>query len=318
LWDGANLLSRHPLLSTVQPKFIDMRNGLFTSALALMTVFATAQQLPVPSPAATVKQVVGLTDFTVDYARPSMKGRKIFGDLVPFGEVWRTGANVATKITFNTDITFGSTPVGAGTYALFAIPNEGSWSIILNKDTEQWGASNYREEMDVARVTVKSEKSPVTETFEIRFERVTKNSAHLVLVWEETAVRVPIEVAVDAQAEKNIQDAIAAKPNDAMVYRNAASYYFQNNIKLDVAETYMAKSVELKSDNWYSQYLYSQILSANGKKKEAIDAANMSLFIGKQASEADGKAFPYEKLITQQITDLGGKVKAPKMPKVKK
>jgi hypothetical protein len=295
-----------------------MKNGLFTGALALFTLFTTAQQLPIPSPPAMVKQTVGLTEFTVDYARPSMKGRKIFGDLVPFGEVWRTGANVATKITFSTDITFGSTPVGAGTYALFATPNQGTWVVMLNKDIEQWGASNYREEMDVARVTVKAEKAPVTETFEIRFERITKNSAHLVLVWEETAVRVPIEVAVDAQAEKNIADAIAAKPNDAMVYRNAANYYFQNNIKLDVAETYMAKSVELKADNWYSQYLYSLILAANDKKKEAIDAANTSLHLGKTAAEADGKTFSYEKLITDQIASLGGKVKAPKMPKAKK
>lgn len=295
-----------------------MRNAIFTSALALITIAATAQQLPVPSPAAFVKQTVGLTEFTIDYARPSMKGRKIFGGLVPYGEVWRTGANVATKITFNTDITFGSTPVGAGTYALFATPSEGTWTVMLNKDIEQWGTSNYREEMDVARVTVKAEKNAGTETFEIRFERITKNSAQLTLVWEETVVRVPIEVAVDAQAEKNIEAAIAAKPEDAMVYRNAANYYFQNNIKLDVAETYMDKSVALKADNWYSQYLYSLILAANGKKKEAVDAANISLHLGNTAAAADGKTFSYEKLVTDQINTLGGKVKAPKMPKAKK
>jgi hypothetical protein len=277
-----------------------------------------AQQLPVPSPGAKVKQTVGLTEFEVEYARPSMRGRTIFGDLVPFDEVWRTGANVATKVTFSTDITFGSTPVGAGTYSLFTIPGKDSWTVILNKEIDSWGTGNYKEEMDVARVIAKSEPHASTETFEISFEGISKDGAFLTLKWEKTAVRVPIKVEVDAQAEANIQKAIAEKPQDANVYRNAANYYMQNKIKLDVAETYMAKSLELNSTSWYSHYLYAQILSENAKTKEAIAAANMSLFLGQQAAAESGKAFVYEKLVSDMITGMGGKVKAPKMPKKKK
>jgi hypothetical protein len=287
-----------------------------TTVFGLMTI--QAQQLPMPSPAAKVQQTVGLTEFTVEYARPSMRGRTIFGDLVAYDQVWRTGANVATKVSFDTDIIFGSTPVGAGSYSLFTIPGKDSWTIILNKETGSWGTNSYQEELDVARVIAKREQHPTTETFEISFEGVSKNGAFLTIKWEQTAVRVPIEVKVDEQAEANIQKAIAEKPEDANVYRNAANYYMQNKIKLDVAETYMAKSLSLNSSSWYSHYLYAQILKENGKTKEAIDAANRSLFMGQQSAAESGKPFVYEKLLTDMITAMGGKVKAPKMPKAKK
>ena len=172
---------------------------LFGSALQAQNA-APALTFPQPSPAASVTQRVGLTDIEVKYSRPGAKGRVIFGGLVPFGEVWRTGANAATKITFSTEVSFGGQVVPAGTYALATIPEQREWTVILNKNTEMWGSYAYDAAQDVVRV-----KAPVMalteplESFTIGIDEVHADSAQLTLSWEKTTVHVPIEVDVVGQ-----------------------------------------------------------------------------------------------------------------------
>jgi len=155
---------------------------------------------PAASPACTLKQRVGLTDFEIVYSRPGIKGRTVFGGIVPWGQLWRTGANQATKITFNTPVKFEGTEVPAGTYALFTIPGEKEWTVILNKNASQWGSFQYDEKADVVRCKV----MPVTlaesiETFTIEFNQIRDESAVLNLVWDQTVV--PIHLAVDVTSK---------------------------------------------------------------------------------------------------------------------
>lgn len=144
------------------------------------------------SPNAVVGQTIGTTDVTVTYGRPSVRDREIFGGLEPYGEVWRTGANEATTITFSDDVMVGGQTVAAGTYALFTIPGEDSWTIIINSDADQWGAMNYDEAADVARVEVEPEEADEMEMMTFYFDHVTDTEGHLVLHWDET--RVPVMI----------------------------------------------------------------------------------------------------------------------------
>ncbi|MCH8555597.1 MAG: DUF2911 domain-containing protein [Schleiferiaceae bacterium] len=289
-----------------------MKKLLSLALAGFLAAPLAAQQLPQPSPAATTKQTVGLTEITINYSRPSLKGRKAFGEMVAYDKLWRTGANMATTIEFSTDLTFGDTPVGAGKYSLYAIPGEKEWTIILNKATNNWGTGGYKEELDIARVVVRAETIPTKETFEISIDRIVGNEAQLVLAWENVAAKVALKVETAAQAESNIQAAIAAEPENAMVYRNAASYYMQNKINLDRAETYMEKSIALKGDNWYSRWLMAEVKAENGKNKEAVLHANWALALGQAAAEKSGEPFAYSDMIAETIAKWGGKVKKPK------
>ena len=156
-----------------------------------------ANDAPRPSPNAHVMQTIGTTNVMVHYGRPAVKGRTIFASgedaLVPFGQVWRTGANEASTITFTEPVTVGGEPLAAGTYALFTIPDEDEWTVIFNRTAEQWGAFNYDDSQDVLRVTATPAMgNPVQEQFLITFENVTDTSADMVLAWDE--VRVPVKI----------------------------------------------------------------------------------------------------------------------------
>ena len=167
---------------------------------------------PAASPACTLKQRVGLTDIEIVYSRPGVKGRTIFGGIVPYGQVWRTGANQATKITFSTPVKLEGNEIPAGTYALFTIPGENEWTIIINKNTNQWGAFQYNTKDDLVRFKV----TPVTladttvETFAIEFNRIRDESAVLELVWEKTVVPIRLDVDVASKLVPQIEAAMAA------------------------------------------------------------------------------------------------------------
>ena len=164
--------------------------------LALCTFIGDSfgQDKPAASPTATFSQKVGLTDVTIVYSRPSKKGRKIMGELVPYGKVWRTGANATTKITFSDDVKIGGKDLAAGTYAFWTIPGESEWTVIFNKDIKS-GAGNYQESEDALRVNVKSSKIAETvETFLISIEHNKPNSAVIEVIWESTLIHVPLEV----------------------------------------------------------------------------------------------------------------------------
>src|SRR5688500_13361062 len=195
---------------------------------------------PAASPASTLKQRVGFTDVELVYARPSVKGRKIFGGLLPFGEVWRTGANAATKVTFSTPFKIGGTELPAGSYALYSIPDANEWTVIFNKVTGEWGAYTYKQENDAVRVKVKpvSLNVPV-ETFTIDINDIRTESATLNLLWEKMRVPVKFEVDVIKTTVAQIDSVMSSGQTlSPQLYYTAAMFYFDNGLDLQKAKAW--------------------------------------------------------------------------------
>jgi len=257
--------------------------GLVLSASLFAQAPAPKIEFPAVSPAATVKQRVGFTDIEITYSRPSMRGRKIFGSLQPYGEIWRTGANNATKITFSTAVKFGGVDVPAGSYALFTIPGESEWTVILNKVTGQWGAYSYDEKNDLVRVKAKPFALPLpVESFMITFNHLHEDSALLELAWESTLVPVKIEVDVVSTLVPQIEAAMAA-PEGKKPYFASAMFYFDNNLDLKKAASWMDAAIAEQPDAFYMIYRKGLILEKAGDKAEAIAAAQKSLDMSKKA-----------------------------------
>jgi len=277
---------------------------ILTSLAVLATIAAGAQDLPQPSPSTHLEQRVGLTDITLDYSRPSVNGRVIFGDLVPFGSHWRAGANQNTKVTFSKPVTIAGTDVAAGTYSLSMIPNKGTWTVILNTKTDMWGVDGYSQEQDVLRVEVTPQAIAPVETMRMSLENITVSNAEIVLDWSDVRIALPVELNTMELATANIDAAIAAEPENWRVYRNAANFYNQNNIELATALTYMEKSIALNPESWYSYYLYAQVLAKNDRKKEAKKAASKALEMGRAESAKNNAPFNYADTIKRFVSDL--------------
>ena len=277
---------------------------ILTSLAVLATIAAGAQDLPQPSPSTHLEQRVGLTDITLDYSRPSVNGRVIFGDLVPFGSHWRAGANQNTKVTFSKPVTIAGTDVAAGTYSLSMIPNKGTWTVILNTKTDMWGVDGYSQEQDVLRVEVTPQAIAPVETMRLSLENITVSNAEIVLDWSDVRIALPVELNTMELATANIDAAIAAEPENWRLYRNAANFYNQNNIELATALTYMEKSIALNPDSWYSYYLYAQVLAKNDRKKEAKKAASKALEMGRAESAKNNAPFNYADTIKRFVSDL--------------
>lgn len=237
--------------------------------------FVSAQvTTPAPSPLSTIEQKVGLTDVSVTYSRPSMKGRKIFGELVAYDNMWRTGANASTKIEFNKEVTIGGTKVPAGEYALYTIPAKDEWTVILHKNTSYWGTGgeNYKEEEDAVRFKVKAENTSYkTETFTIGFDNLTRTSADLTLQWENTAVSFKLETGTDAEVEKQIER-FAENPQASLAnsYFRAASFYLEKGDKLDKALEYAKKATEIRPDAYWMLRTQALIQAAQKDYKGAM------------------------------------------------
>lgn len=251
----------------------------FTFAL-LAPVAATAQnlELPAPSPAAEVMQRVGLTDITVKYSSPGKKGRKVFGKLVPWGKLWRTGANRATTIEFSQDVTFGDKAVPAGAYAVFSIPSKKGWTVILNKNTEQGGTGQYDEKLDVARVKVKAAWVNRRERMTFMFSNTTADSTRLDMHWDRLRVSVPIKVDTETQVAKNIERATGT----AWLPGAQAANYLLSQGDLKGALTHVETSVGIKSV-WYNNWIHAQVLEKMGKKADAKAAAEKALSMGDES-----------------------------------
>lgn len=257
------------------------------SGLVLSTgLFAQAPQVefPAPSPAASFKQRVGITDVSVEYSRPSMRGRKIFGGLVPYGEVWRTGANSATKITFSTAAKFGGADIAAGTYALFTIPGENEWTVILNNVTGQWGSYAYNVANDVVRVTAKPVAVPAAvETFSIGVSNLAaEGSATLYLMWENVRVPVKIETDLAGMLVPKIE-AVMASDSEKKPYFQAAMFYYENNLDLKKALEWMNAALAANPGQMWMIYRKGLILAKMGDKAGALAAANESLALIKNS-----------------------------------
>lgn len=242
-------------------------------------------EFPLVSPPATLKQRVGLTDITVEYSRPSMRGRKIFGPggLEPYGAVWRTGANNATKVTFSTPVKFGGKDVPAGTYALYSIPGENEWTVILNQ-APGWGSYAYEASKDVARVTVKPVALPTpVETFAIGISNIRPTAATLYLAWEKTRVPVELEMDVVGTLVPQLEAVMASDAKDKP-YFNAAMFYFENNLDLDKALQWMNAGLEANPNAFWMHYRKGLLLEKKGDKAGARAAAEKSkeLALGSQ------------------------------------
>ena len=258
-----------------------MKKVVLICGLALAGAFTFAPvarvqaqiDMPAPSPTATLSQKIGLTNVTIAYSRPSAKGRKVFGDLVPFGELWRTGANAATKITFADEVTINNQKVPAGDYSLYTIPTASDWTIVLNKNTKNWGTDGYKQEEDVVRFTVKSEKSSnAVESFTMNIANNAMNSSDIELAWENTLVRFKVTAEVDSRVMEQIKAKTSPK-KDAGTYYQAARYYFDTDKDLKQALEWVSKSVELEPERYWVVLLKANIQVKLKDYKGAVETA---------------------------------------------
>ncbi len=256
-----------------------MKKYALSLALLVTPFMAFALDTPVASPSSEVKQRVGLTDFTINYSRPSVKDREVFGDLVPFNEVWRTGANASTKLTFNQDIIFGGTRVEAGEYALYTLPGEQNWSVILSTNTDLWGSSGYSPDQDVARVDVIAKKSHnAMETLLITFDHLRNDSAELVLLWDDTRVSVPLQLFTADQVKANIEEAKATIANwSGNNFASAARAYHEYDLDQELALEWIDKAIATNGKAFWWVHTKAKILVALDRKEDAIKAAEQSL-----------------------------------------
>ena len=251
------------------------------AALALATAPAhAALELPRPSPFAKVWQTVGLTELSVDYSSPGVKGRKIWGGLVPYDQMWRAGANSATKVTFSRNVTFAGKPVPAGTYAFFVIPSKDAWTVILNKKTDQSGtARDYKQADDVLRVSIKPKPAPFRERLAYLVTDFTDDKASLDLEWEKLRLSIPITVETATQAVANIN---AELDGTWRSYANAARYMLENKKDYDAGMKYIDQSLALKQD-WYNLWIKAELLAAKGNGKDALATGERAYAIGQKA-----------------------------------
>lgn len=280
-----------------------MKHKLFALALACSSVMV-AQELPMPSPTATLEQRIGLTDFTIHYSRPGVKEREIFGNLVPYDKLWRTGANANTTIEFNTDVSFAGKTVSAGKYSLFTIPGEKEWTIILNKKTDHGGTVGYDEKNDIIRFDIEPVSGDMTESFTIEFDDIRNETATLVIDWEKTEVEIPLRVEVMDKAQENIKNALstASKEDEWKVYRNAANFYHNNDIEAKKALDYIDKSIAANDQSWYSYWLKAEILAGQEKYEEAVASAEKAKDVGMREAKEKGSEFGYAEMIDGGIS----------------
>lgn len=281
-----------------------MKGTLFITAM-LATAIANAQELPQASPLGEVEQVVGLTSVDVEYSRPSVKDRVIFGDMLPFDKLWRTGANKNTTIEFSGPVKFGGVEVDAGKYSMFTVPGKSSWVVHLNKNTEQWGEGDFKEEECVASVKVPVTTGEFTETLTFSFDNVVNDNADLVLRWEKVKVAIPINADATKQALANITAAMAKGDMKGGGYSSSARFCLDRNVMTKDALGWAEKGVEMDKKYW-NLHTLARAQAANGLTKQAVATAEESM---KMAQEAKNEA--YVKMNRDLITSLGGPAKVP-------
>ncbi len=258
---------------------------------------------PAASPAALIRQKVGLTNFEIIYSRPSVKGREIFGGLQAFGTVWRTGANAATKISFDTAIELAGKPVAPGTYALFTIPEKGKWTIILNREADQWGAFNYDAEQDVVRAEVEAEyDAEMRETLSLNFDTLRDESASLVIRWENVKVSVPITVDVQTRLVPQIESVMSSgKEQRDYIYFQSAGFYYDHGLDLRKAAKWIDLALKQTPNAFWMLHLKAKIHAKLGNKAEAIAAATAST---KFAVAQEGEESGYKKMNDALLAEL--------------
>ncbi len=277
-----------------------MKNILSAAAIAVMSIGSVnAQQLkvPAPSPLQTLKQAFALSEITIEYSRPSVKGRTIYGDVVPFGKVWRTGANSSTKITFGEDVKVEGKDVAAGTYAIYSIPNKDSWEIMLYKDLTLGGnVAEYKAENEVVKVKVTpTALSNKVETFSINVADIAANTCAIELVWDKTRVAFNVTAEIESKIMKNIETTMN---KDSRPYFQAANYYYENNKDLAKALEWVNKAVEQNPKAYWVVLLKAKIQLKSKDNKGAIATAEQAMALAKEDQD-DAYVKMAEKLIAE-------------------
>jgi hypothetical protein len=261
---------------------------LFAFALTLMFSVNAQIETPQPSPFTKVEQKVGLTDVTLEYSRPSMRGREVFGNLVPFGKQWRAGANKNTMITFSNPVKIDGQDLKAGSYSIFITPAATSWDVVFYSDTENWGTPGKWDDTKVAaKTTIETMKTAMNvETWTIGFDTLTNDSAELGFIWENTYASVKFEVPTDTAVTAAIEKTMAGPTaND---YYASAVYYMNADKDLDKAKMWMDKAMAMSKEPAFWQLRQQSLLYAKmGDKKNAIATAKQSLEKSKEAKNAD-------------------------------
>jgi hypothetical protein len=252
-----------------------------------LTAFGQEFRPPRPSPDATVSQYVGITKITVDYSSPGVKGRKIWGNLVPYGKIWRTGANEVTSITFSDPVKVNGNELPAGTYGIHIIPGENEWEIIFSKDTKVDDPMTYDEKKDALRIKVKPESNPFTERMAFTITDMTDNSANVNLIWEN--LKVPFKVEVNT---KELTLKSARNSADWGSLMSAANYCLQQNINMDEGLRWIQAST-LIDENYWNLRVLAQYYAKMDKKSDAIATMEKAIDIG---SEMENPPFDFENM----------------------
>ncbi len=279
---------------------------LLLSLLVFTFIFSVNAQVktPAPSPSSKLEQKVGLTDITIEYSRPGVKGRTIFGNLVPYGKIWRTGANMRSKITFSTDATIDGQTLKAGSYSIFTIPNADSWEVIFYNDGEDYGTpQEFKTEHIAAKTTAKVQSIPFNvETFTLDINSITNTSASLEFIWEKTYVAVPFSLPTDDAVLASIDNIMSGPSvND---YFDSASYFFQEGKDINKAKEWINKAVEMTKDRPRFWFLRQQslIYAKAGDMAGAIASAKKSLAGAEAAKNED-----YIKMNKDSLKEWGAK-----------
>ena len=262
---------------------------LSISLILITTLFAAGMQaqikLPAPSPLQTLKQDVGLGNIEIIYSRPSAKGRKVFGDLVPYGQLWRTGANEATRITFSEPAEIGGKKIDSGSYVLYSIPNVETWEIIFNKGLQNWGTEGYSENKDIVRLKIIPLKNKTSiETFTILLDEIKPESCIIELLWEKKIIRIPVNFSI----KENIrQQLVKAMQSDKKPYWEAAQFYFEYDRNLNKALENVNKALETNTKAYW-MYLYKATIQKEmGDNAGALKSAEASLELATEANNED-------------------------------
>ena len=265
----------------LRTNFKIMKNILTLCAL-LLTAITFGQDLPRASSSVKITQEVGLNSITLDYSRPNVNGRTIFGDLLNYGEVWRLGANECTKITLEYPITIGGQKLKKGTYSMYALLEKNQWTVVFNTDSEQWGSNDYDASKNVLEYSVSVGSSDHTESFYIGLEQIMESSANIVIRWDNAVVSIPMTTDTKAAVMDNIQAAVNKGEDLARVYSNAADYSYDSG-DTEKADEYLAQSLKIER-TYYNVFMKAQMVA-----KEDPSAAK------KLAKEALGYAEKAEK-----------------------
>ncbi|CAM4255996.1 DUF2911 domain-containing protein [Zobellia nedashkovskayae] len=282
-----------------------MKKIILLASVVFASVTMQAQiSTPAPSPASKIQQTVGLTEVTVDYSRPSMRGRAIFGELVPFGKLWRTGANGYTKVSFSDDVKIAGQDVKAGTYSVFTKPGATSWEVFFYTDIDGGGTpKEWDDSKVVAKATAEVYTLPVDiEAFTITIDDMTSGSANLGMMWEKSYVAVPFEVPTDAKVMADIDKVLAGTPK-ADDYYAAAVYFSSEDKDIKKASEWMDKAMSMTEEPAFWQLRQQSLIQAkSGDKKAAIKSAKKSLEKAKEAGNDD-----YIKMNSESIKEWSAK-----------